>query len=222
MTQSQTINIRALRGAPITVLFALFVAGGQSGTKALCLATGYSDKTVGVALEILSAENLVTHVDRYNGWVLTSGGRQLPLSWPALEEPSEYESEKLRLPEGETENFRLPATATALKTLINTESVAVEVVKPPGSRKNSASREVLQVLTGLFEDYKIGPPTCHELSADPEITPARARAHLRYGRRRGDPIGLVIHRMKSHDPPPKDPEDTSRYVTGPYADLIEQ
>jgi hypothetical protein len=72
--------IRAIRGAPLTVLMVLLLNRGRTmGTKELVAATGYSAGTVTSALQTLQALQLAQAHARYNGWQTTACVRQLIL-----------------------------------------------------------------------------------------------------------------------------------------------
>lgn len=81
--------IRAIRGAPLTVLFALAVSNQPLGALQLATLTGYSDKTVIAALRTLQEFGMVQRHGRYNAWLPTHQVRQLFLG---------AEPEILRLP----------------------------------------------------------------------------------------------------------------------------
>lgn len=64
--------IRAIRGAPLTVLVALTMSGQPLGTAQLATLTGYSDKTVTSALLTLQGLGLVQRHGRYQAWLPSS------------------------------------------------------------------------------------------------------------------------------------------------------
>lgn len=78
-------GLRALKGAPLSVLLALQIARQPVGTAWLSRTTGYSDKPVTSALELLVELGLVTRNSRYNAWQLANGRAQLPLTYPELD-----------------------------------------------------------------------------------------------------------------------------------------
>ncbi len=75
--------IRAIRGAPLTVLVTLLLNQEQPmGTEQLVAATGYSKKTVIDSLNTLQALNLAGSHTRYQGWRATVEIPQLFLAAP--------------------------------------------------------------------------------------------------------------------------------------------
>lgn len=77
--------IRALRGAPATVLLLLMMRGAAMTNKELCRWTGYSDKTMTDALGVLEQMRLAQYNGRTSGWSLSSGN-QLALPFAAQSE----------------------------------------------------------------------------------------------------------------------------------------
>lgn len=86
--------IRAIRGAPLTVLVALTMSGQPLGTAQLATLTGYSDKTVTSALLTLQGLGLVQRHGRYQAWLPTPqagpflGTGQVEPEIPRLAHPS--------------------------------------------------------------------------------------------------------------------------------------
>lgn len=114
----QTLNplssLRALKGAPLSCLFALMFANQPVGKAWLSRMTGYSDKPVAAALDYLLEMGFVTSNGRYEAWQLNSQAIQLPLmSLDTLENSSRNFSDSL------------PTTATALIGEKNGQSVEV-------------------------------------------------------------------------------------------------
>lgn len=84
--------LRALRGAPLSVLLAIRYMG-RAGSSDLESATGYEKGAVGRALHTLEVLGIICNVNRYHGWQLTTLAAQLPLFIP-----SELEGAKNALP----------------------------------------------------------------------------------------------------------------------------
>lgn len=81
MNQLQTLNIRALKGAPLSVLFVLMIQQTPIGMRVIMQETGYSDKSVSQALDTLESYGIITRTGRA-AWQLNSNGEyQMPLSW---------------------------------------------------------------------------------------------------------------------------------------------
>jgi hypothetical protein len=100
--------LRALKGPPLSCLFALLLAHRPLGTNALATRTGYSAKSVTAGLNVLAQLGLAQNHGRYNSWLPTTRCRQMLLgengSGPAI-------------PAGgvnpETENLRLPPSGSS-------------------------------------------------------------------------------------------------------------
>lgn len=69
--------IRAIRGAPATVLLLLMMRGAAMTNREICRWTGYSDKPVAGALDTLEQMRLVQFNGRTNGWSLSGGNQPL-------------------------------------------------------------------------------------------------------------------------------------------------
>lgn len=80
MQADQMSLIRSLKGAPASIVVALVVLGRSLNNKQLCLATGYSDKTITAALVVLDIQGITQFNGRAAGWSLSAG--QLKLNLP--------------------------------------------------------------------------------------------------------------------------------------------
>lgn len=69
--------IRAIRGAPATVLLLLMMRGAAMTNKEICRWTGYSDKTMTDALGVLEQMRLAQYNGRTSGWSLSGGNQPL-------------------------------------------------------------------------------------------------------------------------------------------------
>jgi hypothetical protein len=78
------------------------------------------------------------------------------------------------------------------------------------------SPEILKALhqAGIFE------PTARELACLPHVTLQYVQAHAAKARREQIGTGLLIHRIRSRDPLPEDPDNRNRYISGEYAEFI--
>ncbi len=106
----QTLNplasLRALKGAPLSCLFALMFANQPVGKAWLSRMTGYSDKPVAAALDYLFEMGYVTSNGRYESWQINSQAIQLPLM--TLDTPLENDTSKF----GRIFPDSIPTTAT--------------------------------------------------------------------------------------------------------------
>ena len=91
--------------------------------------------------------------------------------------------------------------------------------EPSGSTWDDSVRtspEILKALhqAGIFE------PTATDLARLPHVTLRYVQAHASKARRDKIDTGLLIHRIRSRDPLPEDPDNRNRYISGEYAEFI--
>lgn len=73
-TDADTLRLfRAIRGAPATLLLLLLVRGVSMTGREMCLWTGYDNKTVTSAKDVLEALGFIQNNGHLNGWSLRSG-----------------------------------------------------------------------------------------------------------------------------------------------------
>ena len=195
-------TLRAIRGAPITCLMALWVIGKPATKEQIADETGYQSGAVHVALRVLQRFNLALALPdgRHPRWALTANSPQLPLGW-LVEQVSRDNRESTP-----------PTTTRSIGGDLSTGQVEEAEV----SRDNRESLEALA-------QAGIGEPTRSRLAALPHVTPAYVRAHVARLRRerRTDQTGLLVHRIQQADLAPLDPDDNSRYTTGQFAEYLE-
>jgi hypothetical protein len=80
MQANQVALIRSLKGAPSSILLTLLITGRSLTNKQLCTYTGYTDKTITAALEVLEMHQFTQFNGRTHGWSLAAG--QLKLNLP--------------------------------------------------------------------------------------------------------------------------------------------
>jgi hypothetical protein len=183
----QTLNplasLRALKGAPLSCLFALMFANQPVGKAWLSRMTGYSDKPVAAALDYLFEMGYVTSNGRYEAWQINSQAIQLPLM-------------NLDTEENSSRNFSdsIPTTATALIGKENDNSVAA--AEESKRRRNfSDSRKLLR-------SADVGEPMASVLADLDHVTPYYLAGHIMKAKQDGIKVGLLIHRIRSADPVP--------------------
>ena len=109
MPDTPIASLRALKGAPLSLVIAMKLANQPVGAGWLTSATGYTNATVTRALQVLRELRIAMQLERYNAWTLTEGGSQLMLSlpgeWstqfecsPLSSSSSRYKEEKTLLP----------------------------------------------------------------------------------------------------------------------------
>ena len=72
-------TLRALKGAPLSILIAMVLAQQPVGEKWLVTITGYSPNTVRTGLSFLEETQMVGRNGRYSGYVLMDKAFQLPI-----------------------------------------------------------------------------------------------------------------------------------------------
>lgn len=207
------ITLRALKGAPLSILIAMFLAKQPVGESWLISVTGYSQNTVRKGCNFLLETQMVQRNGRYNGYVLSKGAMQLPLGMAEL---------------GESQNLTLPTppTTTTLNKYEDDFSEGKEAVVSNGRSENDSrlespstgpsvearsrpnnsfrmtekdSRLVLLYSAGVME------PTASRLLEKDWVTKDYLEAHIEKANRENTPIPLLIHRIQSHDPKPTGP-----------------
>ena len=105
----EKLNLRELKGAPLSIILAIVMAGNRSVSVSwLVTETGYSDKTVNSGLDLLRSRQIITQTGRCR-YQLTGENVQLPLYWgekvePANPSPASIQPALFEL-SGEAENF---------------------------------------------------------------------------------------------------------------------
>ena len=112
---NKQLNVRALKGAPLSIVIVLMLQKRSVSHALLCQETGYSDRTVTQGLEYLISNQIVTRMG-HTGFMLTGDNYQLPLYWDERTEPAD------------------PSPTFELS-----EAPAVEVIPENFSRKNYES-----------------------------------------------------------------------------------
>jgi hypothetical protein len=126
---------------------------------------------------------------RYDGYVLMHNDTQLSIGINT---------------NGERQNLTLPTitTTTAFNMYEDEDSEENAAVVEKRASKNDA-RLALLLSSGIME------PTASRLLEKQWITKEYIEAHIDKANREKTPVGLLIHRMRSHDPIPKDYYDGS-------------
>jgi hypothetical protein len=187
-------TIRALKGAPLSILIAMLIARQPVGEDWLVTITGYSQNTIRNGCKFLTEIQMIQRNGRYHGYVLTNGAEQLTLGQNEL---------------GEGQNLTLPESTTTStlnkKEKDNSEERAAE--EEARASKND-SRLVLLYSAGIME------PTASRLLEKAWVTKDYLEAHIDRANRENTPVGLLIHRIREHDPKPKrkfDNQDPESY-----------
>ncbi len=189
--------IKAIRGAPFTILGIIGLLGGRAGPKEIGQVTGYADKTITKALEILKDAHLITRTHRYAGWVLTNSAHQMILS---VDKPVDNSNKN----DKRVVNFTTPPTTT---TLIDTKDINNKVV-------------VVDENISLLKSAGIGEPMRSRIANLDHVNPEYIKAHAAKVKREKKSAGMLIHRLKSGDPMPEMKDDSTKYVRGKFEEFI--
>lgn len=123
MTPQAAVILRALRGAPLSVLIALALHG-PAGRDELSQITGYSANAVSSALSALEAMAAITR-QHYRTWCINPGWNQLPLPTPnAASYPQSYPQAAPAV---------LPSPTPAAESAENALSAANQPAAPPNA-----------------------------------------------------------------------------------------
>ena len=147
----------------------------------LSTSTGYSISTVRSACTFLQSLGLITRAGRYDGWDCVYSLTAEFLSYPLS-----------------------PTTtsATIVETIDLLNKPVEEEVNTTLRNVNSTLRNVNTTLRDLLFSHGVGEPMCSYLANLDHVTVDYVTAHFDYGHKKGDPIGLIIHRIRSGDPQP--------------------
>ena len=184
-------KLRALKGSPLSIIIAMFIANQPVGENWLCSVTGYSQNTVRRGCKFLEETQMIRRNGRYESYVLSDGMMQLPLGMEALPE-----SQKLTL-----DDLLTTTTFNKYEEDFSEEKATVVI---PGESKNDARLELLHN-AGVME------PTASRLLEHAWVTKGYLEAHIEKAKREKADTALLIHRIQSHDPMPRirrnDPEN---------------
>lgn len=212
--------LRTLKGAPLSVLAALFLTPTAVSESWLAGMTGYHVQVVRQALTFLGPDGmgLAQRNGRYSGWHLTGEAYQLPLPLQPL--PAETENLtasaiiSLSRPTTTTTNIEERSDAYAA---VAAESNGSAILSP--SVIHSSAEPVGRV-DNLLRTAGVGEPTRTQLKALAWATPEYIQAHIEHGRANGDKINLVIYRIRSGDPQPETPNSLTNQIPAHLAHII--
>jgi len=182
-------TIRALKGAPMSIIVAMLLAKQPVGESWLISVTGYSQNTIRNGCKFLIESQMIQRNRRYEGYILVNGALQLPLGVAEIDE-----SQNLTIP---------PVTTTSTFNMNdNNDNEGFKAEEEIRESKNDP-RLVLLYSAGVME------PTASRLLEKAWVTNEYLDAHIEKATREGTPIPLLIHRIRSHDPMPEDRNDQS-------------
>lgn len=179
-------DLRTLKGAPISILFALFFAHQPVGESWLVTVTGYSQNTVRRGCEYLEEIGYALRNGRYDGWVLANGTVQLPL-------PTET------LKSGES---KIDSRSTYLLTAFNRNKVYnVNSEQQASNIIQGESKIDSRIL--ILDAAGIKNPKKSEILNLKWASENYLKSMIEEGKRKNQNIGLTIHKIMCHDPMPK-------------------
>jgi len=188
MIENHRSIYRVVKGAPLTVLIAMLELGGEAGVDRICQLTTYTDKTVSRALDALSDAGLVTKTNRFNGWTLTMHGKQIPFTLVG-----NRGGENLRLGVGE-----ISSVVNAVKPLSLESFESLDTPEP-----TTTPREISPTRLAALREVGISGKVRDELAADDFLTPEYIRGHNSMRQEDGLGTGMLVVRLRGHDPLPK-------------------
>lgn len=175
---------RIVKGAPFTVLVALMHLGGEAGVVEICNLTTYTDKTVNRALDALADAGLVANTHRYNGWILTKHGKQIPFVLVGAHLPGA--GEFLRLGE-------IPPVVNVVKDLKTESFNSIPTTTAP--EISPARQARLDALRSAGVEGRVR----DELAADPDLTPEYIAGVASKTKAERLGTGMLVTRLRSHD-----------------------
>ena len=187
--------VRELKGAPLSILFAMAIAGQNIGAEWLSRVTGYTDKPINQALLLLEEYGFIARINRYH-WGLTAGCKQLPLMVPKLEDNG-------------SRNY-CDSQGTTATTAYSNEQVKVG----KAAAESETSRNYCDSIKELHR-AGIHKPTDDELARLSHVTPEYIRAHVDQAKKEHIRTGLLVHRIRCGDPSPIEVDEGGvDYISG--------
>lgn len=173
--------VRELKGAPLSCLILLMLAGQPVSNEWLCMMSGYTDKPVSQALRMLAGPEYQIAVRTAGGWRLSNAFQEILIN----------------------RNISVPTTTTESinKQELN-QSLVVVGRNFSDSLENPRYTENLETCRRLG----IGEPSASKISNlifpdGQPLTSDYIQAHID-SLGQGETRGLAIHRMLNHEPPP--------------------
>jgi hypothetical protein len=239
-------TIRELKGPPLTILIAIFVAQQPVSQNWLCEMLGYDQKTVKRHLGYLRHGGYVERTD-FQSWQLVGGRPGLAALQSLLPPPSEpapepaAESYPQSYPQqGATEDSKTGNFPTFSPTTTCSKPVEEKSSKSSSTEAKPEKIPISPELAAVLQEAGIGRNLWPELAALPHVAPAYVRAQLARVKEHPDPAkrttGFLIHVLRCGDPVPQVcphcqgtqeehrlgcPERYSRYTKGKYAHLMQ-
>lgn len=211
MTESDQLQlIRTLRGAPATIILLLLLRPGSLTNRELCLFTGYTDKTITEAMQLLDRLQLTQYNGRQYGWSLNARQLHLPLDDLSTAQPQPVDKQIGIIPispsssssfsnkeEGKKKGGKMAVDRNISDLGTDTDRKIYDLLRAAGiSPRSPKGREI--IAAGLQPEY--------------------VAAHVTAWQAEGKPVGWLITRLLAGDPPP--PIKNAATIPAQYADII--
>lgn len=188
---NKILFLNSLKGCPLSIIFSILIFHGDSDVffneSFFTKTTGYSSKTCREALAYLESINLIFRLSRYQGF-----------------KPSDYLLNLF----SELLNTTATIEGTCFFSEENIKEEAEITARPV--EITAVNNEVFIYL----RDHSVGEPTRTILSKLPWATLDYVDAHFKFGQKNSDPLGLIIHRIRSQDPKPEIVSQIDLYYRG--------
>lgn len=206
--------VRSIKGAAASILWILLLSGRSLTGEELQLATGYSDKPITKAMELLELRGFVQYNGRRHGWSLPAEVAQLPLPFSRLPDGldrrnSDLSSSSPSSSYMKTSRQRLEEDDEIVPGDRRISDLGGEVdrkVSDLGNgvdRRNSdLSQSVDDAVEKLCRAAGVGRSMSKRLASCEWVTPEYVQAHLAKMERDDEPLRFAIQRMKEGDPAP--------------------
>jgi len=201
--------LAALRGAPITILIAMYLIERASGPDELSAVTGYRPSTVSATLQQLALDGWVVNARRYRGWMLTPAARQLPaFTRSDLAPPARSENDSslavVGSSDSQSDHYLRPTTTTGARSENDSSRryadfpFRVRALADPIIRAGCDPRRACEVVELVLSDGD-SPDAIRDYVA-------RWLAYRDGGARGVDNWGrLIARRLEQNAPPPDGP-----------------
>jgi hypothetical protein len=182
--------LRQLKGAPLSILFALTFVNQPVQAKWISSITGYSPNTISSALVLLLEMTLVSCNRSRSAWQLTGAAKQLPLAM-ALEAPDRKncDPQPLSTP---------PPPPPPIEGRIGLQKEE----EIPDRENCDPQLSQLSELRAILYDYGIGEPMLTTLLKMDHISLDYLVAHVTKARLEELPANHLIQRLRSNDAKP--------------------
>jgi hypothetical protein len=191
MLENPITYVKSLKGAAISILFALAIVKQNTGAEWLSRVTGYSINPTMEGLLLLKEYGLVVQVDRYH-WGLAASAQMLPLM---------IDESPLPLVPGDG-----GGTLNNSESRGTASSTAIVGKGANGKAEEAADKRTLKKYESNLKALKevgIYGKKAESLAKLPHVNPDYIKAHAEKVKDEEKSLGLCIVRMESGDPRPE-------------------